>query len=125
MQVQVAEGVDCGITLAPPYANPYNCDPSPLNEPDIVDPVTYNDPVITAEPENGNPTPEPPPPPFKAYDAVKAYDDDTAFRTYDAVVAKSAREADTALDDDTAFRTYDAVCAVTIYDAVATDIDDV
>jgi len=60
MQVQVAEGVDCGITLAPPYANPYNCDPSPLNEPDIVDPVTYNDPVITADPENGNPTPEPP-----------------------------------------------------------------
>lgn len=29
-------------------------------------------PVITADPENGNPAPEPPPPPFKAKEAVSA-----------------------------------------------------
>jgi hypothetical protein len=57
-------------------------DAVPLNEP-VNDPVTYvacvkstndcdtkNDPVIIADPENGNPTPADP----EIYDAVKAYD---------------------------------------------------
>jgi hypothetical protein len=38
----------------------------------ITFPTTFKLPVITAEPENGNPAPLPPPPPFIAYDAVKA-----------------------------------------------------
>ena len=39
-------------------------------------------------------------------------DDDTAFNTYDAVIALSACDADTALEALTAFSTYDAVWAV-------------
>jgi hypothetical protein len=35
-------------------------------------PVTNNEPVISAEPENGKPAPVPPPPPFNANDAVVA-----------------------------------------------------
>lgn len=40
-------------------------------------PVTANEPVIRADPVNGNPTPEPPPA-FKANDAVVANDADVA-----------------------------------------------
>jgi hypothetical protein len=38
-------------------------------------PVTIKLPVITAEPENGNPAPEPPPSLVKAYEAVMAYEE--------------------------------------------------
>jgi len=41
----------------------YDAVPSsdPVNEPDINELDTNNDPVITAEPENGKPTPAPDP----------------------------------------------------------------
>jgi hypothetical protein len=46
-----------------------------------VGPITLNEPVIIADPVYGNP----PPPAFKAYDAVVAKLELTAFKTYDAV----------------------------------------
>jgi len=53
-----------------------------------------------------------------AYDAVIAYEDDTAFNTYDAVCAFSTYEA------VCANTTYEAVCAVATNDAVAAYEDD-
>ena len=50
--------------------------PSPTNDPEILLPDTYNEPVITALPLNGKPAPAPPA--FSANDAVVAYDEDTA-----------------------------------------------
>jgi hypothetical protein len=87
-------------------------------------PVTPSEPVICAEPVNGNGETYP-----VKYDAVKANEDEiTLFEpcgpntpdavmndavcasvTYDAVVAKSAREALTAYDADVAFCAKDAV----------------
>ena len=40
---------------------PVNPDPSPTNDPDMLEPETLKDPVITALPEKGNPAPLPPP----------------------------------------------------------------
>ena len=48
--------------------------PSPTNDPEILLPDTYNEPVITALPLNGKPAP----PAFSANDAVVACDEDTA-----------------------------------------------
>ena len=42
---------------------PVSAEPLPINEPDIVPFLTDKEPVITAEPEKGNPTPAPPPEP--------------------------------------------------------------
>lgn len=59
-------------------------------------PLTSRDPVITAEPEKGKPAP---PPALSAYEAVKAYEEDTALATVplteracDAVTAKPEKE---------------------------------
>ena len=49
------------------------------------DPDNSNEPVITAEPENGNPTPAPPPA-FKANDAVKAEIACEAVTAYEALM---------------------------------------
>ena len=37
----------------------------------VIEPVTPKEPVICAEPLNGNPTPLPPPPPTNTIDAVE------------------------------------------------------
>jgi hypothetical protein len=54
------------------------------------DPLTVNDPVITADPENGKP--DPPLPPLRANEAVVANEDDTARE------AEVANEAEVAVD---------------------------
>ena len=63
----------------------YDAVPSsdPVNDPDMNELDTNNDPVITADPENGKPTPTPPPDP-ETYDAVNA------FNAYDAVTGTLA-----------------------------------
>ena len=53
---------------------PYNCKDCSWFEEDIT-----SEPVITADPEKGNPTAS------RACDAVKAYELDTAFKAYEAV----------------------------------------
>jgi len=57
----------------------------------LIPSVTTNDPLISAEPVNGNPAP---PPAFSAYDAVCVNDDDIEVCAKDAEIEVSENDAD-------------------------------
>jgi hypothetical protein len=52
---------------------------------EVVEPVTIKEPVIIADPVYGNDAP--PPPPFKAKDAVKAYEAEVTLPNKNEAVA--------------------------------------
>lgn len=92
-------------------------------------PEIIKEPVITAEPENGKVEPPPPLPPLKAYEAVKAYDEDNAVPLRkEAVKARDddvANEAEIALEmlplKKEAVKAYEALTAFKANDAVVTN----